>query len=127
MKKKILAIDDETDTLIFYSEVLEDGNFIPITATNGIEGLKKARAEKPDLILLDIVMPKKGGMMTYKELKRDPDLKGIPVIIITGISKEVDFKKLLDRSSTGRIPPAGRLAKPLTADGLIGAIQKVLG
>lgn len=127
MKKKILAIDDETDTLIFYSEVLEDGNFIPITATNGIEGLKKARAEKPDLILLDIVMPKKGGMMTYKELKRDPDLKRIPVIIITGISKEVDFKKLLDRSSTGRIVPEGHLGKPLTADDLIGAIQKVLG
>lgn len=127
MKKKILAIDDETDTLIFYSEVLEDGNFIPITATNGIEGLKKARAEKPDLILLDIMMPKKGGMMTYKELKRDPDLKRIPVIIITGISKEVDFKKLLDRSSTGRIVPEGHLEKPLTADDLIGAIRKVLG
>ncbi|MBL7203085.1 MAG: response regulator [Desulfobacteraceae bacterium] len=127
MKKKILAIDDETDTLIFYSEVLEDGNFIPITATNGIEGLKKARAEKPDLILLDIVMPKKSGMMTYKDLKRDPDLKGIPVIIITGVSKEVDFKKLLDRSSTGKIRPAGHLAKPLTADDLIGAIRNVLG
>ncbi len=127
MKKKILAIDDETDTLIFYSEVLEDHNFIPITATNGIEGLKKARAEKPDLILLDIVMPKKSGMMTYKELKRDPDLKGTPVIIITGVSKEVDFKKLLDRSSTGKIPPAGHLAKPLTVDDLIGAIRKVLG
>lgn len=127
MQKKILAIDDETDTLIFYSEVLEDGNFIPITATNGIEGLKKAREEKPDLILLDIVMPKKGGMMTYKELKRDPDLKRIPVIIITGISKEVDFKKLFDRSSTGRTLPAGHLVKPLTADDLIGTIHKALG
>lgn len=127
MQKKILAIDDEDDLLTFYSEVLEDGNFIPITANNPIEGLKKAREEKPDLILLDIMMPKKSGMKTFKELKNDPDLKNIPVIIITGISQEVDFKKLLDRSVTGKMPPEDHLAKPLKAEDLIGAIEKVLG
>lgn len=58
MSKKILAIDDELDTLTFYSEVLEDYDILPITAENGEEGLTKARAEKPDLILLDIMMPK---------------------------------------------------------------------
>jgi len=127
MQKKILAIDDEADTLTFYSELLEDHNFIPITADNGIEGLEKARKEKPDLILLDIMMPKKSGMQTYKELKKDSDLNGIPVIIITGISKEVDFKNLLDRSSTGKIPPNNHLIKPLAADDLLEAILKVLG
>jgi DNA-binding response OmpR family regulator len=66
MSKIILAIDDEVDTLTFYSELLEDYKFTPITAENGIEGLKKAREEKPDLILLDIMMPKKSGMKTYK-------------------------------------------------------------
>ena len=126
MLKKILAIDDEVDTLTFYSEVLEDNNFIPITANNGIEGIKKAREEKPDLILLDIMMPKKSGMMTYKELKNNPDLKGIPVIIITGISNEVDFKKLLDRSVTGKIPPEGHLTKPCKAEDLLVEIQKLL-
>jgi len=127
MSIKILAIDDEVDTLTFYSEVLEDGNFIPITANNGIEGLKKAREETPDLILLDIMMPQQSGMKTYKELKNDPALKSIPVIIITGISKEVDFKKILDRSSTNKIPPEGHLVKPLQADDLLGEIRKVLG
>lgn len=127
MQKKILAIDDEPDTLTFYSEVLEDEGFIPITADNGLEGMIKARDEKPDLILLDIMMPKKGGVMTYKELKRDPDLKSIPVIIITGVSKQVDYKSLLDRPSTGRIAPEGHLVKPITADDLIKAIRKVLG
>ena len=126
MSKIILAIDDEVDTLTFYSELLEDYNFTPITAENGIEGLKKAREEKPDLILLDIMMPKKSGMKTYRELKNDPDLCDIPVIIITGISKEVDFKSLLNRSSTSRLPPAGHLIKPLTADNLIKEIRKVL-
>ena len=80
MRKKILAIDDEVDTLTFYSELLDDYNFTPITAENGVEGLKKAREEKPDLILLDIMMPKKSGMKTFKELKNDPDLYNIPVI-----------------------------------------------
>ncbi len=127
MRKKILAIDDEVDTLTFYSELLDDNNFTPITAENGVEGLKKAREEKPDLILLDIMMPKKSGMKTFKELKRDPDLFNIPVIIITGISKEVDYKSLLNRPSTGRMPPEGHLVKPLTADNLIKEITKVLG
>jgi CheY-like chemotaxis protein len=126
MQKKILAIDDEADILTFYSEVLEDGNFIPITADNGIEGLKKAREEKPDLVILDVMMPKKSGMMTYKALKKDPDLSSIPVIIITGIRKEVDFKSLFNRFSTGKIPPEGHLVKPLTADDLINAVHEVL-
>ena len=113
--------------LTFYSEVLEDGNFIPVTANNPIEGLQKAREEKPDLILLDIMMPKKSGMKTYKELKNDPNLKSIPVIIITGISEEVDYIKLLDRSVTGKIPPEGHLTKPCKADDLLQTIQKILG
>ena len=127
MSKKILAIDDEDDLLTFYSEVLEDGNFIPITANDPIEGIKKAREEKPDLILLDIMMPKKSGMRTYTELKKDPDLKNIPVIIITGLPDEVDYKKLLDRSVTGKIPPEGHLTKPCKPDVLIDEIQKILG
>jgi len=127
MGKKILAIDDEVDTLAFYSEVIEDCNFLPITANDGVEGLKKAREEKPDLILLDIMMPAKSGVKTYKELKNDPDLKDIPVIIITGISKNVDYKKLLNRASTGRIAPEAHLVKPVKAQVLISQIRMVLG
>lgn len=62
----------------------------------------------------------------HLKLKRDPDLSSIPVIIITGITKEVDFKSLFNRSSTGRIPPEAHLTKPLTADDLINAIQELL-
>jgi CheY-like chemotaxis protein len=127
MRKKILAIDDEVDTLTFYAEVLEDNDFTPITAENGLEGIKKAREEKPDLILLDIMMPKKDGAKTYKELKNDPDLKDIPVLIITGISKEVDYKVLLNRQSTGNISPEGHLTKPLTAEILLKEIGRILG
>jgi CheY-like chemotaxis protein len=66
-------------------------------------------------------------MKTYRGLNKDPDLRNIPVIIITGISKEVDFKNLLNRASTGKLPPEGHLTKPLTAENLIEEIRKVLG
>jgi two-component system alkaline phosphatase synthesis response regulator PhoP len=127
MKKKVLIVDDEPEMLTFSSVVLEESDFLPIIAHHGLEGLVKAREEKPDLILLDIMMPKKGGVMTYKELKRDPDTRGIPVIIVTGISEHVDFKSLLDRGSTGKIPPEGHLVKPVTADDLIKEVRKILG
>jgi CheY-like chemotaxis protein len=127
MSKKILAIDDEVDTLAFYTEVLEDYNFTPITAENGLDGVAKAREEKPDLILLDIMMPKQGGIKTYKEMKNDPELKHVPVVIITGISKEVDYKVLLTRQSTGKISPEGHLIKPVTAEDLVKEIRRILG
>lgn len=126
MSKIVLAIDDELDTLTFYSEVLEDHHYTPVTAGNGVEGLKLAREKKPDLILLDIMMPKKDGTKTYKELKSDPVLRDIPVIVITGIAKEVDYKTLLARPSTGKIAPESHLVKPVSADELIKTIKAVL-
>ncbi|MFO7643819.1 MAG: response regulator [Desulfosarcina sp.] len=126
MSKIVLAIDDELDTLTFYSEVLEDHHYTPLTAVNGVDGLKLAREKKPDLILLDIMMPKKDGTKTYKELKSDPDLRDIPVIIITGIAKEVDYKTLLARPSTGKISPQSHLVKPVSAEELIKTIKAVL-
>lgn len=126
MSTIVLAIDDELDTLTFYSEVLEDHHYTPVTAVNGVEGLKLAREKKPDLILLDIMMPKKDGTKTYKELKSDPDLRDIPVIVITGIAKEVDYQTLLARPSTGKIAPESHLVKPVSAEELIKTIKAVL-
>ena len=126
MQKKILAIDDEPDVLTFYSEVLEDYNYIAITAESGLEGLAKAREQKPDLIILDIMMPKKSGMLTYKELKKDPHLMNISVVIITAMPKEVDYMTLLNRGSTKHIAPAGHIVKPLKPDDLIKEVERVL-
>lgn len=125
MQKKVLAVDDEPDVLAFYTEVLEDNGFIPITAESALEGMIKAREEKPDLIILDIMMPKRSGVLMYKELKKDPTLESIPVIIITAIPKHVDFIKLLGKP--GRPAPEGHLAKPVTPDDLMKVIRKVLG
>ena len=107
-RPKILVVDDEERALGLVEAMLAPEGYEVVLAHSGEEGLEKARESSPDVILLDVMMPKKSGMMTYKALKRDPDLSSIPVIIITGIRKEVDFRSLFNRSSTGKIPPEGQ-------------------
>ena len=69
MKKTILVVDDEPDVLTFLKKRLEAHNYKVITANDGIEGLKKARESKPDIILLDIIMPNKDGFTMLSELR----------------------------------------------------------
>jgi CheY-like chemotaxis protein len=69
MGKKILIVDDEKEQIDYAATLLKENGYIPIGALDGIEGMKKVKAEKPDLILLDILMPERGGMAMYKDLK----------------------------------------------------------
>lgn len=82
--KKILAIDDNVDILKCLRLGLEKQGYQTILANNGEEGLKFAELEKPDLILLDIKMPQMDGYTFVRELKKNPTLKNIPVIVLTG-------------------------------------------
>lgn len=91
-KCRILVIDDEkTDLLILHRILSKD--YVIFTAKSGCCGLKRAGAERPDLILLDIIMPDISGFDVLKILKADPDLKDIPIIIITGLDNEADEEK----------------------------------
>lgn len=83
MKKKILLADDEPDIVAVFRKILETNDYQVITARDGIEGLKKAVEEKPDLILLDIKMPNKDGLTTLRELKQNELTKSIPVVMLT--------------------------------------------
>ncbi len=82
-KKKILIVDDEPDVVAFLKKRLQARDYNVISANDGIEGLKKAIDEKPDLILLDIIMPNKDGFAMLKELKDKETTKEMPVIIIS--------------------------------------------
>jgi two-component system alkaline phosphatase synthesis response regulator PhoP len=84
---KILVVDDEPDMVEMIKTALEGAAHQVVTAFNGQEGLNKARKEKPDAIVLDIMMPVKDGFVTCKEIKDDPALKNIPVLILTGVSE----------------------------------------
>lgn len=92
-KIKIALIeDDEILSKVIYEE-LRDANFVVLRAFDGEEGLKLTRSKKPDLVLLDIVLPKKDGFEVLEELKKSPDTRDIPVIILTMIGKDEDIKK----------------------------------
>ena len=88
--QKILICDDAPTDLANIRNILEPTNCILIEATDGAEALKKAKAEKPDVIFLDIVMPGMDGFATCRALHEDPDTKNIPVIFVSSKNQKAD-------------------------------------
>jgi len=93
--KKILFVEDEPSLQKAISEVLTQEGFKVLSAADGEEGLKLARSESPDLILLDLILPKKDGFEVLKELKADEKMKDIPVIVLTNLEGIGDVEKAL--------------------------------
>ncbi|UCB48401.1 MAG: response regulator [Deltaproteobacteria bacterium] len=126
MAKKVLIVDDEPEAIDFASAVLEENGYLAISAEDGIEGMEKVRAEKPDLVLLDIMMPGKGGIAMYGDLRKDEETKDIPVIIITGVARGQRFEESMMRKDP-RIPlPDGYIEKPMKPEGLLRLVEKLL-
>ena len=92
MTKRILIIDDEPDILMYLKILLENSGYSVVTASNGQEGIELARAEMPNLVCLDIMMPRKTGVALYQEIKTDPKLKKLPCIIISAYESAYSFK-----------------------------------
>lgn len=88
--KTVLLVDDDLTLREMYEERLKTEGFNIVQATNGEEALLKAREIKPNIILLDIMMPKVNGFDVLKELKADDNLKDIPVIVLTALIQDVD-------------------------------------
>ncbi len=128
-KKKILVVDDELDMRVFVSTLLETSGYKPHVATHGLEGLQKARELRPDLIIMDVMMPKQGGIQMYREIKTDDELKHIPVIILSGIAKKTFFhsQNVLDSYKGQSVPePEAYIEKPPESDELIQCIENLL-
>jgi len=128
-QKKVLVIDDEPDVLTYITSILKNNGYLYVTAKDGIDGMAKAKAEKPDIITLDLLMPERTGIKLYRELKKDEGLKGIPVIMVTGIASEAhqfaDFKKFIYERN---IPaPEGYIEKPFNTEELLEKIKQALG
>lgn len=83
--KRILIADDEDDARAFIQAALEDDGYAFLTAANGEAALATARAERPDLVILDVQMPRKDGFEVFDELRRDPATRAIPIIMLTGV------------------------------------------
>lgn len=97
-KTKILIVEDEEILLTALTEELTQEGFIVSGAKDGLDGVEKTASEKPDLILLDLVMPRLDGIGTLKQLKDNPKTKEIPVVILTNLS---DYDKVSDALSLG--------------------------
>jgi twitching motility two-component system response regulator PilH len=130
MSKKVLVVDDDPDVRLFNVTVLEENGYTPIEAANGEEGLKKVKKEKPDLVLLDVLMPRESGIRLYRNLKTDKAFKNIPVIMLSGIAEKsfLRSQKALTEFGGAEVPaPEAYLEKPVESEELAEAIKKVLG
>jgi len=79
MAQKVLVVDDELNVRTFITTLLETSGFKPIAAEDGVKGLELARQQKPSAVIMDVMMPKESGIDMYRALKKDPELKDIPV------------------------------------------------
>jgi two-component system, OmpR family, phosphate regulon response regulator PhoB len=128
-KRKILVVDDELDTRIFISTLLETSGYKPIVAMDGLEGLKKAREIRPELIILDVMMPREGGVEMYRQLKADETLRTIPVIMLSGIAKKTFFhsQNLLNLYESHIVPePEAYIEKPPEPEELLQWTRNLL-
>jgi len=119
--KRILIADDEEDVVTALQFSLESEGFKCLTAYDGKEALDKARAEKPDLIILDIMMPKMNGYKVSRLLKFDVKYKDIPIIMLTARAQEQD-------KHIGKETGADEyVTKPFEMDALVRLIKRYLG
>ena len=117
---KVLIVDDSPTEIHILRGMLEKHGFDCIDADCGEQGIEKARSEKPDVILMDIVMPGLNGFQTTRQLTRDPETKEIPVIIVSTKSQETDKVWGLRQGAKDY------LTKPVAEADLIAKIQNVL-
>ena len=128
-KKKILVIDDEPHVVTYLETLLQDNGYETIAASNGHEGMEKAKVEKPHLVCLDITMPHASGIQFYRDLKENPELQAIPVVIITavtGYGGDPDGLKKFLNTRRQVPPPEGYFSKPIDKSEFIAKIKQLL-
>jgi two-component system alkaline phosphatase synthesis response regulator PhoP len=119
--KKILVVEDDPMLLEIYQKKFNGGEFEVITATSGIEAEKKAAAEKPDLILLDLVLPEKDGLSVLKTIKEDNSLQGTKVVIFSNLSQEEEQQKAQSLGADGFI-----VKSEFTPQQLVDKVKEIL-
>ncbi len=129
MIKRVLIVDDDPDIITFVATVLEENGYTPLTAKNGEEGMAKAVEEMPELIIMDVLMPKQSGIKMYREVKSDESLKKIPVIVLSGIAKRTFLRsqEALTEFGSQSVPePEAYIEKPVEPEELVETIQKLI-
>ncbi|MBI5844685.1 MAG: response regulator [Deltaproteobacteria bacterium] len=127
-EKTILVVDDEPDVRNFLATCLEDAGFNVETAKDGVDALEKVAAHVPDLITLDMVMPRQSGTRVMRELRANEKTAHVPVIVITAHAKDEfgsdEIKEL--NAFAARLRPKYMMEKPITPQKLVKAIADIL-
>jgi two-component system chemotaxis response regulator CheY len=149
MPKRVLVVDDDENTRRFLTVALEENGYEAITAEDGDDGYKKIEESIPDLILLDVMMPKKTGFSLFKQLRRKEEYKDIPVIMLTGVAGVLEeddaqaegdtFESPFDSlreglrrgiakmREEGIIKPEQFIDKPIDPEELIESVKALIG
>jgi len=148
MAKKVLVVDDDESTVKFLSAALKENGYEAIGALNGKDGLEKIQSENPDLVILDVMMPKKTGFVLFKQLRRDEKFKDLPVIMLTGVAevledldtqsdedevkpfdslREAMRKSIREMRDEGLIKPDMFIDKPIDPELVVAKVKELIG
>ncbi len=120
-----LIIDDEPDITTYHGTLLEDNGWTVRTANSADAGLEMAQADPPTVILLDVMMPERGGLSTLVALRKDERTKDVPVVLVTGVQDTVtaDFQAFLERIKNYN--PNAFVEKPVDPQSLLKTLDEV--
>ncbi len=133
-KSRILVVDDHKRIVTIIQRILEKEGHEVLTAFDGLEGLLKAKDEKPNLIILDVIMPRMDGYEVCRRLRSDPDTAGIPILLLT-VKGQLDEPDIDDETLDARLQErnvgfeAGAiefLSKPVTMEELLDRVRPLL-
>ncbi len=149
MAKKVLVVDDDENTVRFLSLALKMGGYEPVGAADGKEGMEKVEQDPPDLIILDVMMPKKTGFVMFKQLRKNEAYKDIPVIMLTGVAEVLEDqerrqeedtferpydslrkslrKKIDELRDEGLVKPEMFLDKPIDPEVVVAKVKELIG
>ncbi len=148
MARKVMVVDDDEKTVKFLTAALEENGYEAISAYNGKDGLEMIQNEKPDLAILDVMMPKKTGFVLFKQLRRDENLKNMPIIMLTGVAevledldagsgdtherpfdslREAMRKSINEMREEGLVKPDMFIDKPIDPELVIEKVRELIG
>ncbi len=124
-KAKILIVDDDIDFVESTRTILESKPYEVVVAHEGEEGIKKAREESPDLILLDVIMPVKDGFTAAEQMRKDPQLAKIPVLMLTAFSSKRQ-ESSIPVSRGFALEAEDYIEKPVSPENLLATVEQCL-
>jgi CheY-like chemotaxis protein len=120
MSKKILIVDDEADVRAYLETLLKENGYETATADDGDKAFDLAKSYRPDVVTLDIIMPHESGVKFYRKLLKDEQLKNVPVIVLSGVTR---YKELFGRDHATMRKPFAFIDKPIDEAGLLEHVR----